>query len=363
MSIMETMLDDLLDTMAATTKKAEDLGLGFRPKAIYLCKTNINQDDGTPDLPSRPFLERRAPPILIWRHLVSKGVHPDDIAVYCELKFNRSDNPPPEGFNLFSGGESDFGAFTAGNFKHVIFNLSFQEGWDDPAVGFAYIDKSMGSTVQVEQVIGRALRQPGAMHYPDVDLNTATFFVRVDNHQEFPRILNLVRQKLGAELPEVEIRGYDNRRERQRATQAPKQALQVPEIHVDAEGAEDTITDVMAQVHDYRQDNLNTLGAGASMRATQRIGDGSAAVAKELVAPTRTGSWHAGSSDARCGRSFPGQSRPWNGTTAASTLRWKLPARRQPLFGRTQKSSWTPSWREATSSSKKATPTQSAPCT
>ena len=127
-----------------------NLGAGFEPKAIYVCKTNLNQDDGSPDLPSRPFAERRAPPILIWKHLVSKGVAPEDIAVYCELRFDRTDHPPPEGFNLFSGGEQDFAVFTAGNYKHIIFNLSLQEGWDDPTVGFAYIDKSMGSAVQVE---------------------------------------------------------------------------------------------------------------------------------------------------------------------------------------------------------------------
>ncbi len=175
--------------------------------------------------------------------------------------------------------------FTAGNYKHVIFNLSLQEGWDDPAVSFAYIDKSMGSAVQVEQVIGRALRQPGARHYPDVDLNTATFFVRVDDKQEFPRILNMVRQRLGAELPEVEIRGYDDPRDRQRATQEPKQALQVPEIHIDAEDAEEAMDAVMAAVHDYRRDDLNTVGAGDAMRAVQKIGDGSAATVQELVAP------------------------------------------------------------------------------
>jgi hypothetical protein len=33
--------------------------------------------------------------------------------------------------------------FSAGNYKHIIFNLSLQEGWDDPACAFAYIDKSM----------------------------------------------------------------------------------------------------------------------------------------------------------------------------------------------------------------------------
>ena len=193
------MLDEMLNAMAIARQKAQDLQAGFEPKAIYVCRTNINQDDGAADLPSRPFTERRAPPILIWRYLVEeKGIDAADIAVDCDLKLDRTSYPPPADFKLFSGGEQDFAAFSAGDYKHIIFNLSLQEGWDDPACAFAYIDKSMGSSVQVEQVIGHVVRQPGAQHFPDPDLNTANFFIRVDDRQEFPRILKLVQEKLGA---------------------------------------------------------------------------------------------------------------------------------------------------------------------
>jgi hypothetical protein len=71
-SIMETMLDEMLDAMVIVHQKAQDLQAGFEPKAIYVCRTDINQDDGAADLPSRPFVERRAPPILIWRYLVEQ---------------------------------------------------------------------------------------------------------------------------------------------------------------------------------------------------------------------------------------------------------------------------------------------------
>nr|WP_294552937.1 DEAD/DEAH box helicase family protein [uncultured Rhodopila sp.] len=125
--IMETMLDDMLESMATTRQKAIDLRAGFEPKAIYVCKTNVNQDDGTTDLVSRPFAERKAPPILIWRYLVEqKSVNPADIAVYCDLKVDRSDHPLPPDFKLFSGGEEDFAVFTAGSYKHIIFNLALQ---------------------------------------------------------------------------------------------------------------------------------------------------------------------------------------------------------------------------------------------
>ena len=96
--------------------------------------------------------------------------------------------PHPDDFALFSGGDEDYFLFKDGNYRHIIFNLTLQEGWDDPECCFAYIDKSMGSNVQIEQVIGRVLRQPGAQHYADPDLNTAEFFVRMDDRQAFAEI-------------------------------------------------------------------------------------------------------------------------------------------------------------------------------
>src|SRR5215208_3450025 len=108
-----------------------------------------------------------------------KKIDPSKIAIYASLDFDKN-YPPPEEFNLFRGGDKDYENFIVGNYQHVIFNQSLQEGWDDPACYFAYIDKSMGSNVQIEQVIGRVLRQPEAKHYPTDILNTAHFFVRVD---------------------------------------------------------------------------------------------------------------------------------------------------------------------------------------
>ena len=95
----------------------------------------------------------RPPPIRIWRYLVEdKKILPKDIAIYANLSF--VDGNKPSQVNLFSKGENDFDTFQSGNYQHIIFNLSLQEGWDDPACYLAYIDKSMGSSIQVEQLIG-----------------------------------------------------------------------------------------------------------------------------------------------------------------------------------------------------------------
>ena len=274
---METTLNDMVEEFQLATSKAEELDAGFLPKAIYVCRTNISQEDGTADNPNKPFLDRKAPPILIWRYLVEeKGVPADEIAVYCDLKMNQKDYPAPADFKLFSGGDDDFNVFSEGGFRHIIFNQSLQEGWDDPACCFAYIDKSMGSALQVEQVIGRVLRQPGARHYPDPILNTANFFIRVDNKQEFPRILEVVRRKIASEMPDVKLDGYSDSRDRRRARIEPRQVLTVPEIHIDADEAVAPLIEAISTIHDYTSDSPNVHGAGELTRAVQNVGDGSA---------------------------------------------------------------------------------------
>ena len=174
------------------------------PKAIYVCKTNIVEGNANQrDDPKRPFPQRQAPPILIWRYLVEeKGVDPATIAVYTSaLKFDNKEYPAPGEFVHFKGGDNDYANFIAGDYRHIIFNLGLQEGWDDPNCYFAYIDKSMQSNIQVEQIIGRVLRQPNAQHYEDERLNSANFYVRVDEKTIFADLVKDVSKRLG-ELPE-----------------------------------------------------------------------------------------------------------------------------------------------------------------
>nr|WP_294552939.1 hypothetical protein [uncultured Rhodopila sp.] len=143
----------------------------------------------------------------------------------------------------------------------------------------------MGSGVQVEQVIGRVLRQPGAEHYADPDLNTASFFIRVDDKQEFPRILKSVRAKLGAEMPDVCIEGYTDASARKRSVQLPKKPMTVPQIHIDMSEATSAMQQAMAGIIDFRHVPSATFGPGQLQRAVQGIGDGSKGAIEVLDVP------------------------------------------------------------------------------
>jgi type III restriction enzyme len=232
----------------------------------------------------RPFTARRAPPILIWRHLVSKCVDPATIAVYCDLKHNK-EYPLPKEFKLFSGGDKDYETFTAGEYQHVIFNQALQEGWDDPQVAFAYIDKTMGSTTQVEQVIGRVLRQPGAQHYSDQLLNRATFYIRLDNKQQFKPILEEVQKRIGAEPGGVDIRVSAALGGTAKSRQMPKFEMSVPKVYVVSDQAAVEMDAELEHTPDYGAGGANADGAGTREIGTVKVGEDSEVALAETAMP------------------------------------------------------------------------------
>lgn len=272
---MGETLDDLLADMEKLVETVRDSGLSLRPKAIYVCRTNIVEGNANQrDDPKTPFAQRQAPPILIWNYLVhQKGVDPATIAVYTgALKFD-GDYPPPAEFVHFRGGDNDYSDFVSGAYEHVIFNLGLQEGWDDPECYFAYIDKSMQSTIQVEQVIGRVLRQPGAQHYESDSLNTANFYVRVDSKTVFADVVHDVAKRLAVDLPDVQISSYDSRQRNKPVATAPKAVRSVPHIYRDPTASRVPIDDVIKQLTDFRGDtSANIRGGGAKALVQQQVG-------------------------------------------------------------------------------------------
>ena len=269
---MESAVDEMVDEMARAKKAAEKLGLSFSPKAIYVSSTNV--PDGTPmreDM-ARPFKQRMARPILIWRYLVEqKKVDPAEIAVYCDLKFEAK-YPPPKSFILFAGGDTDYDRFKEGNFKHIIFNLSLQEGWDDSECCFAYIDKEMGSPDQVTQVVGRVLRQPGAQHYPPAILNTAHFYIRTDEKGVFEAILEDVKKKIAADAPDITL---SVRRDTHGSGRSFRPALKkkvVPTAAVYSAAAKAPIDSLISKIQDFRKDTVNVIGKGGRIQILQDIG-------------------------------------------------------------------------------------------
>lgn len=270
---MEETVTQLLGDMEKASADAAQMGLGITPKAIYVCNTNVVAD--TPNLvdnPKRPFAERQAPPIQIWRFLVEQmGVDPRKVAVYSDLKTDM-EYPLPEEFVLFKGGDKDYDNFINGDYQHIIFNLTLQEGWDDPSVYFAYIDKSMGSSAQVTQVIGRVLRQPGTIHYPVERLNAAHFYVRVDKNAIFNDVINEVKKELGEGPDGVRVVVSAPGKTKPKDL-PPKYDRYVPETALDAGRAQAAVAGLLHDFPDFRKDETNTKGEGSRRVLRQKVGN------------------------------------------------------------------------------------------
>jgi len=269
---MEVAIDEMGEEIVRAKMAAKKQGLRFSPKAIYVSNTNMPDGASIKEDLARPFRQRMARPILIWRHLVEKQkVDPSEIAVYCDLKFDQK-HPAPTSFNLFAGGDSDYDRFTTGEYKHIIFNLSLQEGWDDSECCFAYIDKDMGSPDQVTQVIGRVLRQPGAEHYPAAILNTAHFYIRTDEKDVFKAILEDVKKKIAADAPDITL---SIRRDTHGGGRSFRPALKkrtVATVAVDSTEAKGPIKEIVDKMMDYRKDKVNVIGKGGRIQVLQDIG-------------------------------------------------------------------------------------------
>lgn len=273
---MEETVSEMLAAMGEADSAARAENVNFSPKAIYVCNTNVLAGDASQtDDPKQPFNQRQAPPILIWRYLTEQcGVPAKEVAVYADLKTDR-DFPLPVDFVLYSGGESDYEEFVANDYRHIIFNRTLQEGWDDPSVYFAYVDRTMESSVQITQVVGRVLRQPGAMHYEADRLNTAHFYVRVDRNDSFAQVVDEVRRGLGGDAPEVRILTSPPGMEAPESL-PPREPLTVPRTFINNEPTVTPVEKVLAKVHDYSQDTVNTRGKGRRRTVQQAIGSGEA---------------------------------------------------------------------------------------
>lgn len=270
---MEEAIDSLLMDMKEVDKIATRLNAGFSPKAIYVSDTNMISSRSQYDEVKVPFKERQARPIQIWNYLVKSGVDPSEIAVYCNLKFDRN-FPKPKEFNLFSGGDNDYQDFVKGDFKHIIFNQTLQEGWDDPNCCFAYIDKDMGSITQVTQIIGRVLRQPNVKHYSDERLNMANFYIKTDEKDVFRSIVEEIRNTLLADIPEVSITYHiSNSRTKNLPTIEPKCKKTVPSVAIISDRAKTEIDLEIDKMIDYREDKVNTIGSGQRIRYVSTIGE------------------------------------------------------------------------------------------
>jgi type III restriction enzyme len=133
----------------------------------------------------------------------------------------------------------------------------------------------MESNVQVEQVIGRLLRQPGQTHYSAERLNTAHFYIRVDRRGVFNELLDEVGDKLESEAPEIKLVRSPPGKAKPEPV-APKVEKSVFETAYATEDAVQPIEDLLDSMTDYRNDDgTNTKSTGGRTSIQRVIGENS----------------------------------------------------------------------------------------
>jgi type III restriction enzyme len=270
---MEFAIDELMTDYKKMCDFIQENNINIAPKAIYVSNTNINAETGEIDTPLQDFDSRKSRPITIWKYLTGKhGIDPDDIAVYCNLKVDNR-FPLPAKFHLFSGGDNDYNDFISGNYHHIIFNLSLQEGWDDPECYFAYIDKDMGSKDQVTQILGRVLRQPGTRHFANASLNTAHIYVHTDSKNVIDEVVDEIRKKIIAEIPEVVLSVYKGKsHDRNNNKIQPKKQARLPRTTIECGKALKPISAIVSDIIDFSNFSDNAVGIGSHIKILQTIG-------------------------------------------------------------------------------------------
>ncbi|MEG7978547.1 MAG: hypothetical protein NY202_01125 [Mollicutes bacterium UO1] len=132
---MEVMLNEILQDLKKLEKLTQNYYNLKHPKVIYVCKTNVLEvDHFEKDNIEVPFEQRKAPPILIWRHLENQKVDTDTIAIYADVEVSKDLKyalDPRFKKNLFGKSglkENTYEKFIQGDFQHIIFNRSLAEG-------------------------------------------------------------------------------------------------------------------------------------------------------------------------------------------------------------------------------------------
>ncbi|HLI60768.1 MAG TPA: hypothetical protein VKV21_13995 [Solirubrobacteraceae bacterium] len=178
----EESLDGALDALSRVQHAADKEDAEVTPRAIYVVEKS-NPPRGS---------HEEARPVAIWRHLRERGVPADEIAVFTDTK-----TLPEDAERVTSLSQLD------PRYRHIIFNQSLQEGWDDPEAYVCYFDGVTRSFVRIRQIVGRVLRQPSARRYAPEALNTATIILQTPA-SAYETVVSELRAELRLYAPEDE---------------------------------------------------------------------------------------------------------------------------------------------------------------
>jgi len=151
----------------------------------------------------------------IWEKLVAMGVPKSQIAVHLSGAKDAADVAVKNGKTQFSGLVASYDAaysprdLKERGFRHVIWNLSLQEGWDEPWAYVGYFHGEQRDVSQVIQRIGRLIRNPfrdedGMPTMPEEPLQEVHIYLRTEN-ELLRKVVDALKKEMDTSGPEVFI--------------------------------------------------------------------------------------------------------------------------------------------------------------
>jgi type III restriction enzyme len=243
----EESLDGTLQVFGRLGEAVAAEGATLSPRAIYVVEKS-NPAKGS---------KEESRPVAIWRYLTAKGIAPEEIAVYTDTR------EVPEGAEKVA---SLSGLHE--RYRHIIFNQTLQEGWDDPQAYVCYFDGVTKSYTRIKQIVGRVLRQPGAQHFDSELLNTATIILNVPA-ASYDTVLSELRAEMRLyspdDEPDIPVIKIKTRRDPLDAIPIKEEwagQLSLPNRTLHAPHMTPAIKMIAAAAHEWPQDQLEAPGIG-----------------------------------------------------------------------------------------------------
>lgn len=243
-SSTEEMIADVVKRRDDLHTRLAGVSSNVVPKAIYVVETsNVGGKN------------EEARPVAIWRTLVNLcKVPPENIAVCTNTKDLPKDAIRVDNIDQLSD-----------DFTHIIFNKKLQEGWDDPSVYVCYFDGKTQSATRIQQVLGRAVRQPGISHFKDEDLNTAYFFFNCPS-ELLEKIVDQLKEELRIyKGDEPGFEPFEFKQERHAAPKIPVKdewagQLKVPNLQVEMPAGDTLEKLIKKKVLDFSEEDRAAQG-------------------------------------------------------------------------------------------------------
>jgi type III restriction enzyme len=119
----------------------------------------------------------------------------------------------------------------------------------------------------------QTVRGSGCTPITNADLNTAHIYAHSDNKNVIEEVVEAIRKKIIAEIPEIVLSVYKgNSHDKNNNKIQPKKQVRLPRTTLECDKAFKPISAIVSEIIDFSSDSQNTVGIGSHIKILQTIG-------------------------------------------------------------------------------------------